>query len=212
MTTFTPSEQDAKDLVLAWMNRLSVSELQHQLWDYPGDRDYGSPGYGVGEVVARRIVLQRTQPNTSLASTEDLLSIPGFGPEKLEDVLLQASEAIALSRYLRSSSDDPLYLWYRLQRNGPGLPLVTVARTVVAHASNLIDVRVEDTALDFHVPVVALERRRRASTPHSIADFPRVRVEPWAFAVHRPHSVWTLQYSLRRGRTVRLTIDPREAD
>jgi len=83
---------DAIELALHWVNQLSSNELKSLVPDAPGGYSITDEGYGIGMVVAERIIGARTKDGP-FGSLEALLDIRGFGIDKLSDLLFAAQRA-----------------------------------------------------------------------------------------------------------------------
>lgn len=192
------STKEVDTLVLAWLNWLSVTAMDQFFWDYPGPFGYSRSGYGLGRDTARRIIQARSKSINGFKSIMDVTNIAGVGPDKMNDMRIQAREALALADY-HSISHEPAKLWEMLFKEGPGVPLPMVVeqlkRALEISAGYLNKtVKVETTQVLLKIPFIALAwvQNGESQSQVSVDQFVRVRFQPWAFAVHSSNCLWSL--------------------
>ena len=193
------TEGDIDNLVLAWANLLSARDIDRFFWDYPGPYGYSSSGYGLGIDTAKRIVEHRGRRIGGFGAIPQLIDVPGVGPDKVSDMRIQAKEAFALAAY-RSLARDPVRLWKSLYNEGPGIPLANVVKSVEGSMAKSDDYMKRYELADIgramiRMPFVALAwiQEDKSGNRESVEQFTRVRVKPWAFAVHGADNRRTLR-------------------
>lgn len=192
------SAKEVDTLVLAWLNWLSVTAMDQFFWDYPGPFDYSRTGYGLGRDTARRIIQARSKSINGFKSITDVTNIAGVGPDKMNDMRIQAREALALADY-RSIPLEPTKLWEMLSKEGPGVSLSEIieqlkkALKISAGYLNKT-VKAETTQVLLKIPFIALAwvQNGESQSQVSVDQFVRVRFQPWAFAVHNSNCLWSL--------------------
>jgi hypothetical protein len=195
---------EVDNLVLAWLNRLSAPQIDGFFWDYTGPFGYSQVGYGLGAVVASRIARLRAALPDGFRHISTVENMPGIGPDKIDDMRVQAREALALAVY-RGIEPDPDVLWERLYQEGPGIPLSRLLAYLkryfrsAGYSHTITQVLLE-------VPFVALalvdDAKKRVPAPR---QFLRIRTQPWAFVVHPAENWWKLSVeSTRSGFAIQL--------
>ncbi|MCK4783041.1 MAG: hypothetical protein KAV87_04770 [Desulfobacteraceae bacterium] len=192
------STEEVDTLVLAWLNRLSAVDMDRFFWDYPGPFDYSQTGYGLGRDTARRIVEARSDSIDGLRNITDVMNVKGVGSDKMNDMRIQAREALALARY-HTTPHEPVTLWKMLLREGSGMPLsgvIAQLKKALKISTNHLNktVGAETTQVLLKIPFVALAwvQNEENEIQVSIDQFIRVRIKPWAFAVHDSNYLWSL--------------------
>lgn len=195
---FEFNAEDVDNLVLAWLNRLSATEVDQFFWDYPGTFGYSETGYGLGLTTARRITEKRSRSINGFRSIRDIINVPGVGPDKINDMRIQAREALALAEY-HSIPYEPVKLWKMLFEEGPGVPLSQVIEQLKKALKMSTDyisktVKSETTQFLLKMPFIALTRVHNEENQIQVSadQFIRTRIQPWAFAVHSSNYVWSL--------------------
>lgn len=207
-----PEEVDA--LVLGWLNSLSDRDMDAFFWDYPGIFGYSSAGYGLGLKTARRIVRQRQKRSGGrFNDIQQVAVVQGVGDDKLNDMRVQAREAMALAEY-RGIPHEPLGLWQALSAVGSGTSLKHVLAGILRSLSLRRPGPFKAARMKINVttPFVALARKPGEPDRDAVAAFTRVRVEPWAFAVHEPEYCWNLNVEYFPDRHSVVSVRKREPD
>ena len=189
---YTFSNNEVDELILSWLNLMSISDIDRFFWDYPGDTDYSLSGYGLGRGVASRIVAVRKKTGV-FTSIQQVFAINGIGEDKLNDMRTQAKEAIALAEY-KDLQRDPKILWRALLLKGSGM-------TLDYFIQHLIKPQLDRSlrggsefgkmTATLSIPFIGLARIV-GGVQDSIASFTRIRVEPWGFSVHSNRYLWRL--------------------
>ena len=185
---FSPTRNEVDTLVLAWLNQMDTVEIDDFFWDYPAPTGYSANGYGIGRATARQIVAHRNNnTNRKFVTLDEVRNIRGVGNDKIADMRIQAREALAVAAY-RGKHYEPAQLRKILGNIGPGLPLFRVVEKFKWELSQLLSqqkkgfyVKIIGTA-SIKIPFVALVPADIGSNETSA--YPRVRIEPWAFAAH----------------------------
>ncbi|MCK5002569.1 MAG: helix-hairpin-helix domain-containing protein [Gammaproteobacteria bacterium] len=186
------SNNELDELILSWFNLMSLADIDRFFWDYPGETDYSMSGYGLGRAIAQRIVTMRKNIG-AFTSMQQILAINGIGKDKISDMRTQAKEAIALAEY-KNIQRDPEMLWRALLLKGSGMTLNYFIQHLIKPQ---LELSIRDVSgygkikTTISIPFIGLARIVEGAQD-SVTSFIRIRVEPWAFAVHSNKYLWKL--------------------
>ena len=205
LKNYNPDNESINNLVVEWMNILNPTQMDEFFWDYPGYHGHSSSGYGLGLVTARKIVNYRNKVPGDIKDMREIRKISGVGPDKVEDFLTQAREALSLAVW-KSLSPDPYRIYLLLMKEGSGVALNKVYKAVRERLTKLSKSLTDFTV---EIPFIALVHNTGSvNMKYRTQDqFPRIRTQPWAFVAHKREYRWMMTIKIERMKRVSMSVE-----